>query len=758
MHPILIIVLAILGVIAIPFLVYGAFKAVSVFFKLFFTIIGNIFRFIGATVSDLLRFVGATLAAIMFVPLIILSIVVGRWSRSRHYAVACQTELQAMGACVWRLVIGNPARLFGLGSALEGLEQRVPEAIAAAPTSDKPSKKRVGMFDHYTIVGSLKGGGSGGKLYIAEPDDLKQAAFTKRGLDVDQVVIKVFSLADGSSLPQIVRESRALDAARNLGLVLEHELTKDRFFYVMRYVPGEPLSAVTTRLHATSPSQGLTDTNLREALSYMDDLLSALMTYHSAGLWHKDVKPDNIIVDPKAEGARAHLVDFGLITPLRSAMTLTTHGTEYFRDPELVRQALRGVKVHQIDGTRFDVYAAGAVLFSIIENSFPAHAGLSQISKRCPESLRWIVRRAMTDYDKRYPSAAMMLADLRVVLGAKDPFAVKPAQLPSVSQSPEDIDIPVPEPLPDLDPSFVASAQRAATPAPKAPHSPDPTRQRVQRPKLNVKDWWTGRYDTPKGTPRAPVAPVPPPPPAPRVTPIDQRKPAKEQLKNARARAQAMQDRANRRRADHRANHNRYKNDPHPLVIVLTLAVIGTLIAAVVAWRNNAAKTVSHYAEAQSETESFWNERYQDFDPNNPESPEPFDHVNANILLVDDTSARLDAPSLEALNNRLQYLKNQGINVFDSNSEESTIELLASYRNAIGAIPYDSADMIIRTRDWLGTHDSVDAILILSPEPKAEHDEAILIASHFNSRFPMNDNAPHLMFNMFRRAAEIADN
>jgi hypothetical protein len=35
-------------------------------------------------------------------------------------------------------------------------------------------------------------------------------------------------------------------------------------------------------------------------------------------------------------------VDFGLITPLRSAMTLTTHGTEYFRDPEMVRMALQG--------------------------------------------------------------------------------------------------------------------------------------------------------------------------------------------------------------------------------------------------------------------------------------------------------------------------------------------------------------------------------------------------------------------------------
>ena len=51
-------------------------------------------------------------------------------------------------------------------------------------------------------------------------------------------------------------------------------------------------------------------------------------------------------------GQRAHLVDFGLLSRLRSAMTLTTHGTEYFRDPEMVRMALRGVKVHEVRAPR----------------------------------------------------------------------------------------------------------------------------------------------------------------------------------------------------------------------------------------------------------------------------------------------------------------------------------------------------------------------------------------------------------------------
>src|SRR5690606_13930253 len=133
--------------------------------------------------------------------------------------------------------------------------------------------------------------------------------------------------------------------------------------------------------------------DLRTALGYMSDLCRTLSAYHRGGLWHKDVKPDNVIVD----GDRAHLVDLGLITHMRSAMTLTTHGTEYFRDPELERMALKGVKVNEVEGARFDVYGVGAALYSVIENSFPAHGGLSQLTRRCPEAARWIIRRAMTD-------------------------------------------------------------------------------------------------------------------------------------------------------------------------------------------------------------------------------------------------------------------------------------------------------------------------------------------------------------------------
>jgi hypothetical protein len=480
--------------------------------------IRQVFRFVVGEIGDAFRLIGAAIVGVLYVPLTILNLLIGRWSACAHYGRAIQSEVGTIGMCLYRIVIGHPVRLVGLSGLTEGLERRLPAVVKAAPTSDNPSA-RTGQFYGYNITGSLAGGGSGAKLYIAVPDQVKFAAFQRDGINnVGQVVIKSFSLQDGSSLPQIVRESRSLDAAKRLGLILDHSLTPERFYYVMRYVPGESLSLTTKKLHGTSPQGGLGDSQLRAALGIECDLVSTLSTYHQGGLWHKDVKPDNIIIDG-GSSPRAHLVDFGLVSSLRSAMTLTTHGTEYFRDPEMVRMALKGVKVHEVDGTRFDIYAAGAVLYSMIEDSFPAHGALSSVTRRCPEAVKWIIRRSMTDYDKRYTSADAMLADLQAVAAAPDPFAVKPVELPSMGGAFE-------APAAVVDPAPQAAAQAAAAAVPPGPAqvaaaaaaaagaaaagafahvgfkpgdwSNEPPRGR-RAPRIRVANWWSGRTEVEPG-------------------------------------------------------------------------------------------------------------------------------------------------------------------------------------------------------------------------------------------------------------------
>ena len=477
------VILVPLGMVAVLYGVLPISKALA-------WLVRHVGLFLRFVLTDIVRLLGHAVTAVAFSALVVFNSVAKREAGAEYYAQAFAAEAKAAGLCFYRVVLGHPLRLFYLHGILEGVERRLPRVINREPgfEDDGPAQQEggigvaagaesartgepVGMtgqtiagpnaataaaprirrkytptFDGYAILGTLAGGGSGGRLYVARPTAEKAAELIKDGYadgagSVGDVVIKSFSIREGSSLPQIIRESRSLEAAHRLGLILEHQLSGERFFYVMRYVPGNSLSLVTHELHAKSPvaekdkAGGLGHEQLTRAVTHVCDLMATLRVYHEAGLWHKDIKPDNIIVH--AADSRAHLVDFGLLTPLRSSMTLTTHGTEYFRDPEMVRMALRGTKVRDVDGCKFDIYGAGAVMYAVLENSFPAHGALSALSKRCPSTLKWVVRRAMTDYDKRYPTSAAMLADLEVIYAALQggPGAIdrlRPMDLPSV--------------------------------------------------------------------------------------------------------------------------------------------------------------------------------------------------------------------------------------------------------------------------------------------------------------------------------------
>ena len=254
-------------------LVGGVFKGIGWF-------IAHIYQFISGMLRDSVRFVGSIIAMIVLMPLLLLNIVIGRWSAAGHFGKSIKRECSIGSNCIYRVALQRPLRLVLLGGLLEGVEDRVNEAMINAPTSDKPSR-RAGQYDGYTIVGSLPGGGSGAKLYIAEPSAAKRAR--NRELP-DRVVIKSFALTDGSSLPQIVRESRALEAAKQLGLVLEHGMDEHRFFYIMPYHEGDHLGLITRQLHGKSSSNGLSTPQLGVVFGYVEDLLGTLSEYHRGGL------------------------------------------------------------------------------------------------------------------------------------------------------------------------------------------------------------------------------------------------------------------------------------------------------------------------------------------------------------------------------------------------------------------------------------------------------------------------------------------
>ncbi|MEZ5977325.1 MAG: hypothetical protein R3F34_03805 [Planctomycetota bacterium] len=405
--------------------------------------ITHVFGCIKGVVVEAVRAAGALVSALILFPMALMNLAFGRWAASKHFADSAGDELRAMVGSTYRAAIGWPLRLVGLGFALDNLEARMLETVERAPRVEPGALD----FWGYTIEKRLPQGGSGAQLFLARPTDEHRTRLASQGIDLpSRVVVKAFGLDLGSSLPQMMRENRALEAARRMGLVFEHVSEGERFYYVMPYVPGDDLGVVVHRLHERSGAQGLDDASLSAVLAHTQNLLGILGRFHAAGVWHKDIKPSNIVVN----GDRVELIDLGLVTPLASAMTLTTHGTEYYRDPELVRQAMKGVKVHEVDGVKFDLYSVGAVVYSMVEDSFPAHGNLSRITRRCPQALSWVVRRAMAESSQRYASTSEMLADVAKIAQAHDPFAVRPADLPSMGGSPVELPQIPDQPLPPL--------------------------------------------------------------------------------------------------------------------------------------------------------------------------------------------------------------------------------------------------------------------------------------------------------------------
>jgi hypothetical protein len=302
--------------------------------------------------------------------------------------------------------------------------------------------------DRYLIEGRLGGGGSTARLFVV------RRVHHDRPVG-ERLVLKYFDLGLGSHLDELVRESRGMQVAKEMGIVLDHRLERDWFYYAMPFYEGETLTRAAARLHRRTPEgEVLPPEDVSTVLAWIGDLLRILDGYHRHGVIHKDVKPDNVIVT--ADGLR--LVDLGLLTPLVSALTLTTHGTEYFRDPEMVKLAVKGRRVKDVDAVRFDVYSAGAVFFYLLEGSFPTCGPLSRFSRPVPMALSWIVSRAMAEGAKRYPTIAAMRADLeaalRLAAGEGGIGKVPASRLPSFggfdpAERPEPPPVPV-EPLPPV--------------------------------------------------------------------------------------------------------------------------------------------------------------------------------------------------------------------------------------------------------------------------------------------------------------------
>lgn len=324
------------------------------------------------------------------------------------------------------------SKVFGLGGLFMALEERIARAnqdwrryvIQSAPAGAAPAD----FPEQWAVMDELPRGGSSARLYVVRKRNEKGVIDQNGPL----FVLKYFDLSAGGNLENIIRESQAAELAKRMGLIIESSLGRRSFWYVMPYYHGRTLTQTTLdgvkKARAEGPRQF--GEHQRLALGWVHQVLQIIAQYHEAGVFHKDIKPDNLIVNNE----KVYLVDIGLMTPLGSMSQLTTHGTEYFRDPEMVKLALEGKEVREVNAAKFDIYSIGAVLFFAVEGEFPTAGALSRFSNDVPLAIQWVANRAMAAMHQRYDNARQMLTDVDYLCYAAAHGAlenVKPADLPS---------------------------------------------------------------------------------------------------------------------------------------------------------------------------------------------------------------------------------------------------------------------------------------------------------------------------------------
>ncbi|MBE1535181.1 Stk1 family PASTA domain-containing Ser/Thr kinase [Actinomadura algeriensis] len=187
--------------------------------------------------------------------------------------------------------------------------------------------------------------------------------YLARDSRLDRVVaVKVMHAglaSDDDFVDRFIGEAKAAAALSHPNVVAVYDQGTDgeRGYLVMEYVAGRTLREALTARGRFGP---------RAALEIMQPVLAALGAAHRAGLVHRDVKPENVLI---TEDGQVKVTDFGLArAESASRMTKTglIIGTVGYLAPEQVTSGSADV--------RSDVYAAGVLLFELLTGRLPHEA------------------------------------------------------------------------------------------------------------------------------------------------------------------------------------------------------------------------------------------------------------------------------------------------------------------------------------------------------------------------------------------------
>ncbi|HWO27076.1 MAG TPA: protein kinase [Kofleriaceae bacterium] len=207
----------------------------------------------------------------------------------------------------------------------------------------RTSRDREIIAGRYRIE-RLLGAGASGRVFLAADEVAGRS-----------VAIKMFFAAGargGAAYERFVREARLASALRHPSLVEVYDVSVERGFLVMEYLPGGSLAP---RIAGTPLPQA-------QARRMALDLLGGLEVAHHRGVVHRDVKPANIFFDARGT---AKLGDFGVahLVDLGQTQTGGLIGTLAYMSPEQITGAPISIAA--------DLYSVGVTLFEAITGRMP---------------------------------------------------------------------------------------------------------------------------------------------------------------------------------------------------------------------------------------------------------------------------------------------------------------------------------------------------------------------------------------------------
>ncbi|MFI5280938.1 MAG: protein kinase, partial [Gemmatimonadales bacterium] len=260
-------------------------------------------------------------------------------------------------------------------------------------------------------VKSMLGMGGMGVVYRAIDKELGEAVAIK--------TLKADAMAsDPAMLARFKDEIRLARKITHRNVVRTHDLgeVEGMYYITMEFCEGQSLKHLIQ-------SRGHLPVNV--ALTVGKQLCRALESAHEQGVIHRDIKPQNLIMEPSGT---LKVMDFGIARLASRTDGVTQAGTAIGTPEYMAPEQLLGDKVD----FRVDLYATGCVLFECLTGRTPfvADSPITLVAKQLeelppspatlngevPEVLAALILRALSkDPDKRPPSAAALHDELDAI-------------------------------------------------------------------------------------------------------------------------------------------------------------------------------------------------------------------------------------------------------------------------------------------------------------------------------------------------------